>query len=314
MNGIYVSTSHDPYRNLATEEFLLNHCAGDRCLLYLWQNAHTVVIGKNQNPWKECNTTLLEQEGGHLARRLSGGGAVYHDLGNLNFTFLMPRGCFDKAKQFSVILEALAGLGIEATLSGRNDMEIAGRKFSGSAFYQNGRQAYHHGTLLLDADLEKLNRYLSPSKAKLSAKGVDSVRSRVVNLRTVRQELTLEALTEALKAAFVRIYGAAEELTLAGEAEIQALARHYGSWDWICGQKLPFTLACEGRFPWGGLELQLQVEGGVIRQAKVYTDAMDWSLAGRSEKALMGCPLEPGAIAARLRDQSDVAKMLIDNL
>ena len=188
---LYESNSLDPYLNLATEQHLMETVEEDACILFLWQNQNTVVIGKNQNAWKECRTTLLNEEGGVLARRLSGGGAVFHDLGNLNFTFLVPQAEYDLDRQFTVIKEAVNMLGLNTERSGRNDVLAEGRKFSGNAFYKNGKQAYHHGTLLVDVDMDKLGRYLNPSKAKLQAKGVDSVRSRVVNLKELNSQITI---------------------------------------------------------------------------------------------------------------------------
>ena len=132
---IYESTGVDPYENIATEKYLLENVQAGSCILYLWQNKNTVVIGRNQNAWAECRTSLLEQEGGKLARRLSGGGAVYHDLGNLNFTFLTCEDEHNIDRQLSVIQEACKRLGIETEKSGRNDLLASGHKFSGNAFY-----------------------------------------------------------------------------------------------------------------------------------------------------------------------------------
>lgn len=293
----------DPYENLALEQALLESVLPGQCILYLWQNENTVVIGKNQNPWKECKTALLQQEGGKLARRLSGGGAVFHDLGNLNFTFLMSQEDFCTDKQLTVIQTALDSLGIPCQRSGRNDILADGRKFSGNAFYKNGKQAYHHGTLLVSADMNKLSRYLSPSKAKLRSKGVDSVRSRVVNLREFRPDLTVEMLKSSLISAFSQVYGH-ETIRMPASspdpARIHVLTERNRSWEWNFGQKLPFTLECEDRFSWGSLHVQLQIENGIIRCAKVFTDAMDWAIAPELEARLTGCVFHRDALAERL--------------
>ncbi len=294
------STGFDPYRNLAVEEQLL-HQAADCAILYLWQNENTVVIGRNQNPWKECNTALLAQEGGKLARRLSGGGAVFHDLGNLNFTILLPQEDFQISRQLDVIQRALERLGIPTERSGRNDLLAQGRKFSGNAFYKNGKTAYHHGTLLICADLEKLGRYLTPSRLKLQAKGVDSVRSRVENLCYFQPGITVGAVKQALKEAFSQVYGLPLSLLEAPDGKaVAALAARNQSWQWNYGRKLPFTCTLEGRFPWGGIEMALALDAGVIQSVQVFTDAMDASWLPALENALVGCPLESGCLAAAL--------------
>jgi len=196
-----------PYKNLAVEEYLLLHCEPQECILYLWQNQNTVVIGRNQNAWKECKVESLEENGGHLARRLSGGGAVYHDLGNLNFTFLVSKENYSIDRQLEVIVKAVQKLGAKAEKSGRNDILIDGKKFSGNAFYEQEQHCYHHGTLMMNVNKEMLSKYLTVSKEKLQSKGVDSVKSRVTNLVDYIPDLTLEALKKALREAFEEVYG-----------------------------------------------------------------------------------------------------------
>lgn len=293
----------DPHYNLALEETLLSH-AEDAVILYLWQNCSTVVIGRNQNPWKECRTALLTQEGGHLARRLSGGGAVFHDLGNLNFTFLLPQDRYDLDRQLSVIESAVRSFGIEAERSGRNDILAQGRKFSGNAFYKNGRQAYHHGTILMDADMDKLSRYLNPSRAKLAAKGVDSVRSRVGNLRELNSDITIEAMKAALTDSFSTIFNnSVEKIAVSPHPD---LLERYRSWEWNYGQKLPFSFQWEDRLSFGCVRIEASVENGIIRQARVYTDAMDWQLPRRLEAALTGTRLDRAELTKKAPEFSGV--------
>jgi lipoate-protein ligase A len=314
----YESDGFDPYRNLAIEQHLLETVEGGCCLLYLWRNERTVVIGKNQNAWAECRTTLLSEEGGYLARRLSGGGAVYHDLENLNFTFLMREEDYDLDRQLSVIQAACRLLGIDAQRSGRNDLLADGRKFSGNAFYHHDGRAYHHGTLLIRTDREAMSRYLSPSKAKMQAKGVESVRARVVNLSELNPAITVESLKAAMKTAFSETYGLPISAPPAvDETRVKALTAHYASDAWLFGQKLPFTFRCESRFPWGGVEVQLSVNEGVITGAKIYTDDMDHEAAKRISDALCACPFSLAAITSRIDAQSlphaaDLIKMFTE--
>ena len=203
----YITGCTEPYRNLAVERYLLEHTPAGSVTLYLWQNKNTVVIGRNQNPWAECNMTQLRRDGGHLVRRLSGGGAVYHDSGNLNFTFLTDARTYNLARQLEVIIGALKSLGINAEKSGRNDILVDGRKVSGNAFYTSGGKKYHHGTLLIDVKTDEMAKYLTVSPLKLQAKGVSSVKSRVLNLKEVCPSLTVPVLQNALVRSFAEIYG-----------------------------------------------------------------------------------------------------------
>ena len=204
----YVSTSLDPYKNLAIEKYLLDTVPRDGCTLYLWQNQNTVVIGHNQNAWVECRTTLLEQEGGKLARRLSGGGAVFHDLGNLNFSFCMKTENYNIDQQITAVIDAVSAFGADAKSSGRNDIVLGdGRKFSGNAFLEKDDCACHHGTLMIQTDLDSVERYLHVSKEKLASKSVPSVRARVVNLKDVCPKISVEAVKRQLINSVETVYG-----------------------------------------------------------------------------------------------------------
>lgn len=293
----------DPVKNLALEAALLERVPADACILYLWQNAHTVVIGRNQNAWGECRAGLLREEGGRLVRRLSGGGAVYHDLGNLNFTFLTPSAHYDLPRQQEVILRAVRSFSLDARATGRNDMEISGRKFSGNAFYHKGGKSYHHGTLLVDVDMERLTRYLSVDAQKLSGKGVSSVRARVVNLRALCGEITPDAMAQSVSRAFGQVYGLAPDMLDAAaidQERLRALEAQFANWQWIYGRPIPFTWRGARRFEWGGLEINWEVRSGHIAQCICYSDALDETLPPRIAQMLSGCKLTREAIGAAL--------------
>lgn len=285
------SDSFDPTYNLALEEFLTKNVVEDDIILYLWQNERTVVIGKNQNYWSEVNAPAAEADCVTVVRRLSGGGAVFHDLGNLNFTFILRKENYDVQRQLSVIIDALGNLGIKAEKTGRNDIEADGRKFSGNAFFKSSAGWYHHGTLMVDVDKEKLGKYLNVSTSKLQSKGVKSVKARVVNLKELREDITIEMLCDELYKAFGRIYGC-DPIKIDPEeidwTEVENLQERYSSWEWTKGRKIPFTVQIEKRFAWGNIDLQMNVEGGIIKDAICYSDAMNENIGEEIAKGLIG--------------------------
>jgi lipoate-protein ligase A len=292
------SKQYNPWYNIALEEHLINKVEPGEVMLYLWQNDHTVVIGRNQNAWKECRCKQLEEgDGGYLARRLSGGGAVYHDLGNLNFTFIMDKELYNLDRQLKVILKAVNKLGINAKFSGRNDLIVNDKKFSGNAFYFGSNTAYHHGTLMFDTDFEDMVEYLQVSEDKIKAKGVESVRSRVTNLKEVNFDISLEGLKDSLKASFKKVYGN-KDLSYEKDydpskiEEINGLYDKYSSWEWRYGNTPDFDITFQKRFDWGEVELGLQLKDAVIEQANVYSDAMDVALITQLTSLLEGIPFK----------------------
>ena len=310
---ILLTECTDPKRNLAAEEALLLSLPENTALLFLWQNSHTVVIGSGQNAWRECDVQKLHDEGGTLVRRSSGGGAVYHDLGNLNFSFIVPRADYDVDRQLRVVMNAVAQCGLTAEKSGRNDLLIDGRKFSGNAFRLLKASALHHGTLLIDSDMTKVPRYLTPDASKLKAKGVKSVASRVTNLSELG-DVDIERMTNAMMTAFMQEYGTAE-VALADSrlpADFDDLLAKYQSWDWNFGAS-PMGDACiKTRFPWGSVEIVAVLEHGSIKSCRVFTDSMDETLASRLENALIGCRWIGGQLAESARGigEEDIALWL----
>lgn len=286
-----ISHSFDPYHNLALEKYLFDHVEEGEVILYLWQNERTVVCGRNQNLWKECHVTKLLEDGGHPVRRLSGGGAVFHDRGNLNFTFLIHKADYDVDRQLLVIIEACKSLGIQAEKTGRNDITIDGRKFSGNAFYASGDHKYHHGTLLINVDTEKMSAYLNVDKAKLATKGVSSVRSRVANLTVFCPELTIDLMREKMIQAFETVYGLPavpyDQASIIQD-ELKETEAFFSSDEWLYGRKIDFTYRIDRRFPWGDLDLRLNVEKGRISAAALYSDANDEAFIRRIAAGLEG--------------------------
>lgn len=291
--------------NLATEALLADSAAPGEMILFLWQNEKTVVIGKNQNAWKECSVDALLRDGGTLVRRQSGGGAVFHDLGNLNVSFCVSRADEDIPRQTRVMLNALRELGVQASAGGRNDLEVGGRKFSGHAYFRRGSASCHHATLMLKVDRDALEKYLRVSPLKLQSRGVDSVRSRVVNLAEQFPALTIPALCGALKRAAAEEYGLPAEpfpwdarLTEADWGMLKELQARFASWDWTFGRRIPFSVSEQARFPWGGADLQVRVEGGRILDCRCYTDAMDPLWTEGMEEALKGVRFVPDDVRA----------------
>lgn len=309
---LLISDSHDPLFNLAVEECIFRQMDPRQRVLFLWRNANTVVIGRAQNPWKECNTRRMEEDGVTLARRSSGGGAVFHDLGNSCFTFMAGKPGYDKSISTAIVLDALKRLGVEAFASGRNDLLVAtpdgDRKVSGSAYRETHDRGFHHGTLLLDADLSRLANYLNPDPKKLAAKGITSVRSRVANLSELLPGVDHERVSEALLEAFFAYYGervqpehiSPERLPdLPGFAETFARQR---SWEWNFGHAPSFSHQLDERFGWGGVELHFDVEKGVIGRVQIFSDSLDPAPLDTLAERLPGIAYRPEAIGALLSE------------
>lgn len=273
---VYLSESFDPRFNLSVEEWLMEHSGPDEVVLYLWQNESTIVIGRNQNPYKECDVKKLKEDGVHLVRRLSGGGAVYHDLGNLNFTFIAADANYDVESNMNVILNGISRFGIHGYFNGRNDLLVQNKKFSGNAFFSDHGMNCHHGTLLVDVDLDRLPRYLTVSHLKLQSKGIDSVASRVVNLKEISKEITIENLKEALIASFNELYKTKAQTIIINEKtiDVTAILEKYNSWEWNYSESPDFTISTEEKFPWGIIEIYFEISDGKIKNCKFYTDAI----------------------------------------
>lgn len=192
------SENTSPYYNLALERSLFDFVDEDTVILYLWQNSHTIVIGKNQNAYAECKVDEFIKDGGTLARRPSGGGAVYHDLGNLNFSIICKESIAKEHTYQRIVKEALGYFGIVSEFNGRNDLTVDDKKFSGNAFYVKDDVLCQHGTILINSDFKELSKYLTPDISKLERNHVKSVESRVVNLSEISDKITVDSMKEAM--------------------------------------------------------------------------------------------------------------------
>ena len=286
--------STDPYYNLALEEYVLNTLKDDDYIL-LWQNDKTVVIGKHQNAAEEVSIKRAEELGVKVVRRNTGGGAVYHDMGNLNFSFITdwdPEKNMDYDMFLKPVIRALAGFGACAEKQGRNDLVIDGKKISGNAQCIHGGRILHHGTLLIDSDLSFIQEILNVQPDKIVSKGIKSVRSRVANIcEYTSAPIDVGVLKQALIDSFFCGAGAAEHiLDEAQEEEIKKLAgEKYGTWEWNFGSTADYSYRNARRFPCGKIEVLMDVRNGVIERCKILGDFLALIGTEELESAVAGC-------------------------
>lgn len=282
---IFLSSTHNPWFNLATEDYIFGEMDPKVPVLFLWRNSETVVIGRHQNPWIECYLEKMERDGVKLARRQSGGGAVFHDLGNTNFTLMNGKNDFSKERNNQILCNALNQLGVLAKASGRNDLlvstEDGDKKISGSAYKENALRAFHHGTMLINVDLTKLAQYLNPSKKKLEAKGVQSVRARVANLTELNSSIDHQQFSDALIDAFKWHYNASEaQIEILDEEWLRTLPplmnyyQKLSSWEWRFGHAPKFTHQVEERLAIGTVQFLFSVEQGMIKGIEANSDCL----------------------------------------
>ncbi|PIE44690.1 MAG: lipoate--protein ligase [Gammaproteobacteria bacterium] len=303
---IMMSDVTNPWFNLATEDWIFRELDANCHTLFLWRNAETVVIGRYQNPWAECKTDKMAADDIYLARRQSGGGAVFHDLGNTNFTFLSPKTDYDQNANFNIIISALKSLGITAKQTGRNDIAVDGRKISGSAFKHAGDRSFHHGTLLVNANISKLADYLNPHPLKLKAKGITSVRARVANLVDFNPTIDHDKLCRSIIDHFCQYYGQHIEVEYLDEKELTQnnhLNQYYemmADWNWRFGKTPEFSHRMENRFDWGIVDLHLNVKNAVIVDVEIFSDALDIQLIEAIKTALLNTTYQMDDIGKKL--------------
>ena len=294
--------STDPYYNLAVEEYLFSHTEDD--VFMLWQNDPVVVIGRNQNAYAELNPEVARARGIRVARRITGGGAVYHDMGNLNYTYISARdgkGEIDFATFSAPVIDLLASLGVCAELSGRNDLLVDGKKFSGNAQHASGDRVLHHGTLLFDSDLEALSSALHVDEEKLRARAIRSVRSRVTNLRPyLPAHCDAQGFMAHVADYVARTYGA-QTMDVPACEEIERLYARNASEKWIFPERAlvaRYELVKKKRYPFGTVEMYLDMERETVRDIRICGDFFGVRPIAELEERLRGASI--GALSARL--------------
>lgn len=305
---LYCSQITDPAWNLAMEEYFFEHMDHGKSYFLLWQNYNAVIIGKNQNTAAEIDGDYVRQKHIKVVRRLSGGGAVYHDEGNLNFTFITDAkdGMIDLHKFCVPVAETLCSFGVEAVIGGRNDITVDGKKFSGNAQYIRNGRVMHHGTLMFDSDLTVLQKALRVNREKIASKGIASVASRVTNLRPylpdgVTMEVFAERLLEKLSCEEPL------ETCILSEEDIRAIdiikADRYDTWQWNYGKSPECTFRNNARIEGcGWISVQLRADGGYIRELYISGDFFGNRDVSRLAELLKDCAFSRDAVLERLRE------------
>jgi len=328
---IFISQEHDIHFNLAFEKYLIEEFDKKSNILFLWQNSPVVVIGRYQNPWEECKLQEMSKDKVSLARRCSGGGAVYQDLGNICFTIITPLERSNKALNFSIVLNALKRMSIDASLSGRNDIIVNEKKVSGSAFQTTGGRFCHHGTMLVSTNLLKLSSYLTPNKHKLESHGVKSVQSRVANLSEFYPQATTEEFALCMQRCFSEEFGAQKNnlqskgfetlenkvskqcpITLISKKQIEEIPalgpsfEKFSSKEWNFGRSPTFTNKLSGRIDTGAFTFYVVVKKGQITSASIVSDTLEIEQIGELEKEILGLPYDALEIRKKANATKDI--------
>jgi|SRR5690554_348126 len=295
-----INEKTDPRYNLALEEYVLKKLPKDNDYILLWQNEPAIIIGRNQNTHEEINSKYVKEHNIHVVRRISGGGAVYHDFGNLNYTFVTnnTRDNLNNFRKFTEpVIKALNSLGVKAEFAGRNDILIDGKKFSGNAQTYYRDRMYHHGTILFDADLDMVAKVLQVKLEKIESKGIKSNRSRVTNiLPYLEKPMTIKEFQNYLLTFILGtedIESKTYHLTEEDYQNIDKLMKEkYATWEWNFGENPDFALTKEKRFAGGKVSFRLDVSEGYIKNVKIFGDFFGKTEVSKLEQVLKGVKFE----------------------
>ncbi len=309
---IYQAISTDIYHNLTAEEILCRQIGDDQINLFLWRSQNAVVIGRNQNPWIECLGIIPGNPGFQLARRSSGGGTVYHDSGNLNYSFISTTENYVQERNFSIILMALQSLGIAGvSWDRRQTMWLQGKKISGNSFHFSRNIALHHGTLLINADLNCLREVLSPTPGfEFTSRAVASIPAPVINLTEVMPYLTVDEVADSIAQSCITAFPYSTVKSKAvidySTAEWDAFYAKYSSRSWIYGETPRFTVQWHEVMPSGRVEVMMEVSRGRISKVSLSCEQNDERLSvmnNHLQAALLECEFNSSSIVERVKKQ-----------
>lgn len=306
-----LNDKNNPHFNLALEEYVLKHLDSDEDFILLWQNEPSIIIGRNQNTIEEINSAYVKENNIHVVRRISGGGAVYHDFGNLNFTFV-TKNLKDNLNNFrkftEPVIQALQNLGVNAEFAGRNDIVVDGKKISGNAqtFYRN--KMFHHGTILFNSDLDMVTKVLDVKLDKIQSKGIKSVRSRVSNIYPYLNEpMTMDEFKDTLLKLILDTDDIKSKEYILNQTDLdqinKLMEQKYLTWEWNYGESPEFDIQKSNRFEGGKLDIRLNVTDGNIKAIKIFGDFFGAKDVTELEQLLNGQRFEESSLRAFLNQQ-----------
>lgn len=306
-----IARSGDPYRNLAIEKHLMDTLPESTAILFLSQSDSAITIGRNQNPWYECNVESYLESGGMIARRLTGGGTFYQDAGTLQFSLILPKTDFHAQQQLALAARAATRLGMPVQLGPGASLAADGRSFCLNAFYKAGSRALHNGVFLIAPDRERMEQSLLPGGKRFREQSRPSVDVLYTSLSEHLLAAGADAVEEALVSAFAAFYGSRPvwlDEQILDESSIAHTAASFADPAWVYPEALLYNFSVDESFPWGNITVLLYREGGMIRASRIFSDAMEAALFERIQQALTGCPYLIGAISTRFQQRLGLVK------